>query len=137
MRFARRVFLVAGVYGILVLVPQYFLEQRLSRDYPPAVTHPEFYYGFVGVALAWQVLFLAISRDPVRLRPAMPAAVLEKAAFAIAVPFLYASGRVASIVLIPASIDAVLGTLFLICYFRTAGPAVQGNNRGGADFAPA
>ena len=57
MRFARWVFLISGIYGVLVLAPQYFLEQRLSRDYPPALTHPELYYGFIGTALAFQVLF--------------------------------------------------------------------------------
>ena len=32
-RFASRVFAIAGIYGILVLAPQYFLEERLSRDF--------------------------------------------------------------------------------------------------------
>lgn len=40
-RFARRVFTAAAVYGILVLTPQYFMEARIGRDYPPAITHPE------------------------------------------------------------------------------------------------
>jgi len=30
---------------------------------------PDFYYGFVGVAILWQIAFLAIGRDPIRLRP--------------------------------------------------------------------
>ena len=49
MKFARIVFLVAGIYGLLVVAPQYFLEARIGRDTPPAITHPEFFYGFVGV----------------------------------------------------------------------------------------
>jgi hypothetical protein len=57
MTFAKRVFFLAGVYGILALTPMYFLEARLGRDFPPPITHPEHFYGFVGVALAWQVLF--------------------------------------------------------------------------------
>lgn len=52
MRFTSRLFLIAGIYGLLVLVPQYFLEEKNGRDYPPAITHPEYYYGFVGVAVA-------------------------------------------------------------------------------------
>jgi hypothetical protein len=52
LRFARVVFLVAGIYGILVLLPQYFLEERIGIDSPPPITHPEHFYGFVGVALA-------------------------------------------------------------------------------------
>ena len=53
MKFARRVFLIAGIYGVVVLLPQYFLEQRHAVDRPPAITHAEYYYGFVGVALAF------------------------------------------------------------------------------------
>src|SRR5262245_26733618 len=69
MKFAKVVFLVAGIYGLLVLVPQFFLEARIGRDTPPPITHPEFFYGFICVAVAWQVLFLVLSKDPVRYRP--------------------------------------------------------------------
>lgn len=50
MKFAKRVFSVAGLYGVIVIVPMYFAEGRIGRDHPPAITHPEFYYGFLGVA---------------------------------------------------------------------------------------
>ena len=63
----------------------YFLEGRIGRDTPPPITHPEFFYGFLGVAVAWQAAFLVIARDPVRFRPLMVPAVLEKAAFALAI----------------------------------------------------
>ena len=53
MRFARYSFLIAGIYGLLSLSPMYFLEAKNGRDFPPAITHPEYYYGFMGVALAW------------------------------------------------------------------------------------
>jgi len=49
MKFARVVFLVAGIYGLIVLLPQYFLEAKVGLDSPPPITHPEFYYGFIGV----------------------------------------------------------------------------------------
>ena len=58
MKFASRVYLVAGIYGLIALVPQYFTELKIGRDYPPAITHPEFYYGFIGVAISWQIAFL-------------------------------------------------------------------------------
>ena len=99
MRFARRVFGAAGVYGLLALLPQYFLEERIGRDYPPPITHPEHFYGFIGVAVAWQVLFFLIARDPARFRPAMPVAVLEKLVFAVPAMLLFASGRVPGAVL--------------------------------------
>src|SRR5262249_28773664 len=94
MRFAKGVFLVAGLSGLLLALPPYFLERRTGEDYPPPVTHPEYYYGFLGVTLAWQVLFLVIASDPVRYRPAMPPAMLEKLGFVAAILLLYAAGRV-------------------------------------------
>jgi hypothetical protein len=122
MRFAKWVFLVAGVSGILMVAPSYFLERRMGEDYPPAINHPEFYYGFAGVTLAWQFLFLVIASDPARFRPAMLPALLEKASFAIAIPVLYALGRVPAVWLGFASMDATWFVLFAISYFRTGSP---------------
>jgi hypothetical protein len=117
--FARRVFLGAGIYGLVVLLPQYFLEQQIGRDYPPPITHPEHFYGFVGLAVVWQLAFLLIARDVVRYRPLMPLAVAEKAAFAIPTFMLFASGRVAAATTAVAGLDAVLGALFLAAYLAT------------------
>ena len=100
------------------MLPQYFLEAKVGRDYPPPITHPENYYGFIGITLAWQLLFLVIGRDPVRLRPAMLPAVVEKLAFAIAIVVLYAQGRVASALFPFVAIDLVLAVLFTVCYRR-------------------
>ncbi len=72
MDFARRVLWIAGVYGLLVIVPILFLEGRIGRDYPPAITHPKYFYGFQCVALAWQVLYLFMAQDPARYRPPLP-----------------------------------------------------------------
>jgi hypothetical protein len=118
-RFARRLFLWAGIYGILVLAPQYFMEARIGRDYPPPISHPEHFYGFIGTALAWQFLFLVIARDPVRYRLAMLPAALEKFGFSIAVAVLYGQGRVAAMVLGFAGADFLLGVLFLEAFRRT------------------
>ena len=52
-RFSRAVFLLAGIDGIVVLAPGFFSERLLARQMPLAITHPGFYYGFFGVALAW------------------------------------------------------------------------------------
>src|SRR5919109_3582923 len=92
-KFAKYVFRIAGILGLIVLAPQYFMEQRVGTDYPPAITHPEFYYGFIGIALAFQVLFIIISTDPVRFRPAMIAGILEKLAFAVPAVVLFIAGR--------------------------------------------
>jgi hypothetical protein len=113
------VFRAAATYGIIVLVPQYFMEGRIGRDFPPPITHPEHFYGFIGVALAWQVLFLIITDDPVRYRPAMLAAVLEKLAFGLACALLYLQGRLATATLGAGMIDLILAVLFVACYRTT------------------
>jgi hypothetical protein len=118
---AKRAFLIAGVYGLLVLLPQYFIEDRTSRDFPPAITHPEYYYGFIGVAVAWQFVFLLISRDPVRYRPMMVPAILEKASFGFAAVALYALGRLHVQMLVAGLLDLTLGIFFVAAYFRTPG----------------
>ncbi len=117
--FARRVYTFAGIYGVLVMFPQYFLEDRIGRDTPPAITHPEYFYGFIGIVLAWQLAFLVIGRDPARFRALMPVTVLEKLAFAVPVILLYRDGRVAASLLPFAAIDLVLGALFFIAWRRT------------------
>ena len=119
MNFARHVFRIAGVYGVLVLAPQYFMEDKVGRDFPPPVTHPEHFYGFVGVALAWQVLFFVIAHDPVRYRLAMLPAILEKLGFGGAAVVLYAQGRLAAPVLGAGLVDLVLAALFAVAFRRT------------------
>ena len=110
--FARRVFTAAAVYGIVVLAPQYLMEERVGRDYPPPITHPEHFYGFIGVALAWQVMFLMIASDPIRYRPAMLVGILEKLAFGVPAIVLYSQGRLAGAILAPGLLDLTLGVLF-------------------------
>jgi len=117
-RFSRIVFLLAGIYGIGVLAPGLFSEKVLAERMPPAVTHPEFYYGFFGIGLAWQVAFLIIARDPQRFRPIIPAAILEKLSYAIACAVLYAEGRTPAIVAFGGAVDLVLGALFTISFLR-------------------
>jgi len=39
MKFTQVVFLVAGIYGLVVLLPQYFPEEKIGHDLPP-ITQP-------------------------------------------------------------------------------------------------
>ena len=119
MKFARITFLAAAVYGIIFLLPQYFLVSYIGQTDPPPITHPEFFYGFIGVALAFQLVFLIISRDPVRYRPLMLASVVEKFSFGIAAVVLYIQGRLSANMLGAGSVDLVLGTLFIVSFLKT------------------
>jgi hypothetical protein len=118
-RFARIVFLVAGIYGLLVLTPLYFMEDKIGRTAPPAITHPEFFYGFVGVGLAWQVLFLVLASDPVRYRAMIFPSILEKVGYGMALIVLYSQHRVALATLAIGSGDWIFAFLFLAAYFKT------------------
>jgi hypothetical protein len=114
----RRIFLVAGIYGLAMILPQFFMEARVGRDWPPAITHPEYFYGFLGVVVAWQVAFLVIARDPVRYRLMMIPAALEKFSFAVAVGVLYWQARVPGAMAWFAAVDFVLGVLFVMAFRR-------------------
>jgi hypothetical protein len=71
MKFAKVVFWIAGIWGVMELTPLFFMFDTIGRQDPPAITHPQFYFGFLGVALAWQFVFLVIATDPLRYRPIM------------------------------------------------------------------
>ena len=124
MRFARIVFSIAAVYGFIVLVPLYFLLDKVGRDAPPPVTHPEFYYGFVGTALLWQVVFVLIATDPSRYRGLIAVAVLEKLVYTVPLFVLYMAGKVRASILGPSLVDPIFGALFFIAYFRVPAPGV-------------
>jgi hypothetical protein len=120
MKFAKIVFWVAAVWGFLVLTPLYFMFDVIGRRDPPAITHPGFYYGFISVGLVWQVAFVVIARDPVRLRPMMIPAVLEKFGFGVVSIVLYLQQRMHGSDLVLSGIDIVLGVLFIVAFLRTA-----------------
>ena len=61
MKFAQWVFGIAAAYGVITVAPLYFMEQAIGRQDPPPITHPMFFYGFVGVTLAWQLFFFVIA----------------------------------------------------------------------------
>lgn len=119
MRFAKIVFTAAGVWGLVVLTPLLFLFDYMGRQYPPAITHPDFYYGFVMVALAWQVAFLLIGRDPVRFRPMMIAAMLEKFGYVATLSVLYTRGDLQAAQFAVAVPDFILGLLFVAAFWKT------------------
>ncbi|HUJ32071.1 MAG TPA: hypothetical protein VLY23_12375 [Candidatus Acidoferrum sp.] len=125
MKFARMVFSIAGIWGVAILTPLFFMYDRVGRQYPPALTHPEFYYGFVGVALVWQIAFFVIATDPTRFRPIMIPAVLEKFSYVVAIAILYSQGRLSLPQFVIGNGDLVLGILFVAAFVKTSGPALR------------
>src|SRR5690349_31471 len=123
MKFSKWVFRIGGVYGLLALIPHYFLEAQITAQ-RGAFIYPEYFYGFVGVGIAWQVAFLMIARDPARFRLMIIPGIIEKVSFAVAAFLLYSKGRTPSPILVPASIDVVLALLFFISYLKLM-PAPQ------------
>ena len=119
-----RVFFGAGIYGIVTLLPQYFLEARLGKDFPPPLNHPEHFYGFIGVALAWQFVFLLIARDVRRYRLLMLPAIVEKLSFGVAAAILYAQSRVATLVAAAGTIDLILAILFWLAFRASKSVAI-------------
>jgi hypothetical protein len=115
-RFARMVFLVAGIVGLIEVTPLFLLEGTIGIKQPPPITHPEFYYGFTVIVLVWQIAFLIISRDPVRYVPLMPALFLEKLLYPIVVFTLYAQGRVTAQAFPGPVVDLIWLVLFIVAW---------------------
>jgi hypothetical protein len=119
MNFARWVYRVAGIYGILVTLPLLVAERQIAIQYPPPLTHAEYFYGFALIVLAWQVAFLVIGNNPLQYRGLMPVTVLEKLPYAVAVTALFVQGRVAGMMLVFAFVDSVWAVLFFVAYVQT------------------
>ncbi len=119
MKFAKVVFGIAGIWGLLVITPLYFLFDLIGRKDPPPITHPGFFYGFVGAALAWQIAFFVVAMDPGRYRAFMLPSIVEKFTYGIAVAVLVSQGRMHPSDLLFGCTDFLLGVLFVAAYFRT------------------
>jgi hypothetical protein len=125
MKFAKFVFYLAGIWGLLIITPLYFIFDTIGIKDPPAINHPGFYYGFAGTAVAWQIAFLVIARDPIRLRPLMIPSMIEKFAYAIAIVTLVMQGRTNRRDLVFAATDGLLGLLFIAAYATTSALATE------------
>ncbi len=120
MKFARYVFIGAGIWGLAVLLPFYALVDVTGRQHAPPMDYPQFFWGFFSVALAWQVAFLIIGTDPARFRPLMIAAIIEKMGYVGTLVVLYSSGRISWLDVQAAPPDFVLGVLFIVSLVKTS-----------------
>lgn len=119
MKIVRIIFALAAAWGFVAVIPGLFAE---------AGPRPEYYYGFLGLALVFQLVFVLISFDPARYRPLIPIAVLEKFAFFLPVTLLYLQGRVAmGAVFFGAMVDGLFMLLFALAWLlsRRAGQGIQ------------
>lgn len=115
MTYIRIIFALAAAWGFLALVPGLFGE---------AGPRPEYYYGFIGIALVFQLIFILIATDPARYRALIPIAILEKLSFFLPVSILYAQGRVGmGPVFFGAMVDGLFMLLFALAWLvsRKAG----------------
>jgi hypothetical protein len=113
------VFIAAGVWGIVVLTPLYFLFDVTGRPYAPPTTYPQFFYGFLSVAMAWQIAFLVIGSSPARYRPLMIPSIVEKLGHVVTVTVLYSQARISAIDAQAALPDLLLGILFIAAFVKT------------------
>ena len=125
MRFAKIVFIIAGVWGIAVLTPLYFLVDITGRQYAPPTAYPQFFYGFVSVAMAWQIGFLIIGSNPARFRPLMIPAIVEKLGYVSTLIILFSRAQVSSVDAQAAVPDGLLGLLFVAAFIRTSSSGVK------------
>ena len=115
-------FRIAAAYGLIALLPMYFQP-------PPDLTHPEFYFGFIGVATAWQFAFLIIAADPVKYRLLILPGIVEKLGFGIPALWLYTQGRTPGLIALGGGVDLLLAALFVWAFVRLSqGAATQGRS---------
>ena len=111
-KFPSRMFRWAAIYGVIVLAPLYLL--------PLPIKAAEIQLGFVSLALTFQAIFWVIGSDPVRFRPLMPIAVVEKLVFALpALALYFVWGRTIAAVAVFAVIDLLLGLGFFLAWRKT------------------
>lgn len=121
------IFWIAAIYGVLALLAGLLGEAQFNVASPPAVTHPEFYYGFHGLALVFQIVFVIIACDPLHYRLLIPVAILEKASFFIPCLLLWQADRLdsSSSIFAGGMIDGIFMLLFGYALFATKQPQQQ------------
>ncbi|MCL4549514.1 MAG: hypothetical protein M1495_13195 [Bacteroidetes bacterium] len=127
MKFARWIFIIAGVYGIIAITPLYFSEAQMNIDFPPAITHPEYFYGFLGVAISWQILFFILAINPLRYKLMIIPAIIEKFSYGIAVAFLFSQHRIHTMILSSGIMDLIFGILFMVAFLKVKPESPQEN----------
>jgi hypothetical protein len=109
MTFAKVVFWIAGGLGVPAAISMYFNPG------------PYYYYGSIGPIIAWQIVFMLIATNPAKFRVIMIPAMLEKLIWIGTIVYFHLHGQVTAKELTANLLThGVLGTLFVIAFFRTA-----------------
>lgn len=119
MKFAKYAFIGAGVWGIAVLTPFYWLVDVTGRRYAPPTEYPHFFYGFFAITMAWQFAFLVIGSNPIRFRPLMVPSMFEKFSYVVTLVVLYNQARISAADVQAAIPDLILGILFVVAFVKT------------------
>jgi hypothetical protein len=117
----RALFWCAAALGLAFNLPKYFLLEQIGRQTPPPITHPEYFYGFLGLGVAWQLGFVLIGTEPFRYRPFMLAGQLEKSLVGLASTFLYMASEAVLKVFVVGLSDLLFAALFVAAWFATRG----------------
>jgi hypothetical protein len=117
MQLARRIFIGAAIWGVLIVTPLFFMEGYYSARY--GAGQPLWYYGFACVTLAWQFGYLLCGLDPVRYRPLMPIAMAAKLSFGVTGFILWQTGRTPLQLWVVTTPDLILVALFFWAWTRT------------------
>ena len=88
-----------------------------------ALAHPEYYYGFIGAAAAWQLVYWTIGGDPARYRAFMPLGVVAKFAFWTPTFLLWLNGRTPTSTFAVTNVDLLLGIGFFVAWRGLKAPA--------------
>ena len=118
MKFAKMVFVAAGVWGIVILTPFYFLFDAIGRMYSSPINYPQGYYGFLAITMAWQFAFLVIGSNPARYRLMMIPSMVEKFAYVLTMGVLYIQGRIPVTDVLVISPDLLWGVLFVTAFAK-------------------
>ena len=118
MKFARWVFLAAGIFGLVLLIPLVYsvLFDRESILLGGA-SAGLFFYTSVFQYVCWQILYLVLAKDPLRYRPIMIPAFLAIAVTPFYPIWLYMYGLRPWIPIIV--INLIFALLFVLAFWLT------------------
>jgi len=108
--FARRVYIVAAIYGFLA-VPVLYLTEAPDP-------HRLLYFAFAGIALVFQGIFLVIARDPLRYAAFLPLTVFEKVSFGVPALAFWSQGQAADDMALGGAVDLLFAALFIIAWLK-------------------